>query len=428
MNMIAVSNAPQPPYTGTRLIDLIHRNTGSNELAHNARVVSQLLPFKVSQYAANHLIDWKQAPNDPFFRLLIPHKEMLLEEDFYFIEQALDDKPLLQSRITQLRQKLNPHPGGQLNLNVPNEFAGMQHKYRETLLVFPKQSQTCHAYCSYCFRWPQFIGDKTLQIAMNAPQAMVEYLKRHPEVTDVLITGGDPLVMKTDKLKAYIEPLLSPELEQVKTIRIGTKALAFHPERIAFGIEADQLLDLSEKIVKKGKHLAYMLHCSHPRELEADIAQMAISRLLGTGAQLRSQAPIIKHINDQSDIWANLWQKQVNLGIHPYYMFIERDTGAHHYFSLPLIKAYDVYREAYIQGSGLCRTARGPVMSATPGKVQIDGVLTLPQGKALSLKYIQAREPQKVGIPFLAKWNPEARWWSDLTPYSEADKPFFEAH
>jgi hypothetical protein len=107
-------------------------------------------------------------------------------------------------------------------------------------------------------------------------------------------------------------------------------------------------------------------------------------------------------------------------------MFVERDTGAQNYFGLPLMQAYHIYTEAFQQVSGLARTARGPVMSATPGKIQIEGQLNFPQGKAIVLKYLQAREISKVGIPFLAKWNSTARWWDDLEPFSDADRPFFE--
>jgi L-lysine 2,3-aminomutase len=308
MQIIATSDTNTKPYVGHRLWQLIADRTGSQTLAQEVRVISQLLPFKINQFAADHLIDWKNAPKDPMYRLLVPHRDMLSKEDFFDIEQALDNKVQLNATVSRLRAKLNPHPGNQLNLNVPANQTGLQHKYQETVLVFPKQSQTCHSYCSYCFRWAQFVGDKTLKMAVDSPESMVSYLKQHPKVTDVLFTGGDPLVMKTEKLQAYIEPLLLPEFDHIKNIRIGTKAVAFNPYRITYGYEADTLLRLSEKIIAKRKHLAYMLHYSHPRELEHSLSKVAIKRLLMTGAQLRSQAPILHHINDSAQIWADMWK------------------------------------------------------------------------------------------------------------------------
>src|ERR1700680_2482094 len=95
----------------------------------------------------------------------------------------------------EVRTRLNPHPAGQLALNIPdlgNEpLPGVQHKYPETVLVFPKQAQTCHAYCTYCFRWAQFVDEPDLKMATDDVGTLVAYLAAHPEVTSVLITGGD---------------------------------------------------------------------------------------------------------------------------------------------------------------------------------------------------------------------------------------------
>ena len=81
---------------------------------------------------------------------------------------------------------------------------GIQHKYKETVLVFPTGGQTCHAYCTFCFRWAQFIGDNDLKFATDESKRFQEYIKQHKEITDVLFTGGDPMVMSYQKLKAYL--------------------------------------------------------------------------------------------------------------------------------------------------------------------------------------------------------------------------------
>jgi len=417
--------------SGRRLRELVLDRTGDAGLAHEVDVVSQVLPFKVSSYVVRELIDWERAPDDAMYRLLFPHRDMLPPEDFAAVELAMrtQDRAGLRATVDAVRDRLNPHPGDQLALNVPQEEDadgwGLQHKYHETLLVFPRQGQTCHSYCGYCFRWAQFVDRGDLRLAVSGPEVMTAHLRRHPEITDVLLTGGDPLVMRTELIEQYLRPLLRPEHDSVQTIRIGTKAVSFWPHRVLAGREADDLLRLLSALVDAGKHVALMLHLSHPAELDTDAARAALRRLAGTGAVLRSQAPVVRHVNDDPDVWAQLWKDQVRNGIVPYYMFVERDTGARRYFGLPLARALEIYRGAIKGLSGLGRSARGPVMSASPGKVAIDGVVNLHNGPAFALRFLQHRNPELVGRPFHARFDAEAQWWNDLRPYGEHDREFF---
>ncbi|MDV7353546.1 lysine 2,3-aminomutase [Rhodococcus oxybenzonivorans] len=417
--------------SGDRLRKLVVERTGDPFLAHEAHVVSQVLPFKVSSYVVDELIDWDRAPDDPIYRLTFPHRDMLEAEHFAVIEQAVvqGDRAGIRKAADTVRGSLNPHPGDQMSMNVPQhddiDGSGMQHKYAETLLVFPRQGQTCHSYCGYCFRWAQFVDQPDLRMAVSGPEAMTRYLDRHPMITDVLLTGGDPLVMRTDLLASYLEPLLEPERAHVDTVRIGTKAVSFWPYRLLAGPEADSVLRLLERLTAAGKHVAVMLHLSHVAELQTDAAKAALTRLASTGAVLRAQAPVVRHVNDDPRAWADLWQAQVRHNVVPYYMFVERDTGARPYYGLPLARAYDIYRDALQQVSGLGRTARGPVMSASPGKVVIDGVVELDGGRAFALRYLQARNPEMVGRPFFAAYDEHAQWWDELRPYGPRDREFF---
>ncbi|NIP16707.1 MAG: lysine 2,3-aminomutase, partial [Pseudomonadales bacterium] len=196
---------------------------------------------------------------------------------------------------------MNPHPAGQLDLNVPlfddDPLPGVQHKYRETVLLFPAAGQTCHSYCTYCFRWAQFVGIEELRFAGRESSQWVRYLKAHPEVRSVLFTGGDPMIMKASVLRRYIEPLLDPALEHITSIRIGTKAPAYWPYRFVTDGDADDVLALFEEVRRSGRHLALMAHYTHPRELETPIAELAVRRIRDTGAAVRSQAPLVRHVN-----------------------------------------------------------------------------------------------------------------------------------
>jgi L-lysine 2,3-aminomutase len=232
--------------------------------------------------------------------------------------------------------------------------------------------------------------------------------------------------MKTRVLRRYIEPLLAPDLEHLVSIRLGTKATAYWPYRFLTDSDADDLMRLFREVVAAGKHLAVMSHFSHPREMDTPEAQAAIRRIHGTGAVVRCQAPLVRRVNDNADTWAAMWRMQVRLGAVPYYMFVERDTGPKNYFEVPLARAHDIFRKAYRRVSGLSRTVRGPSMSATPGKVVMNGVAKIRGEDVFALEFIQARDPEWVGRPFFAKFNAAASWLDDLEPAFGEDRFFFE--
>jgi L-lysine 2,3-aminomutase len=284
------------------------------------------------------------------------------------------------------------------------------------VLYFPRNGQTCHAFCSYCFRWAQFVGDPDLHMAATGPDVLVGYVSRHAEVSDVLVTGGDPLMMSAEVLTRHLEPLLDPSLDHIRTIRIGTKALSFWPRRFVTDPDADALLRLFERITASGRHLAVMAHLSHTRELATDMVATAIRRLRDTGAVIRSQAPLVRTVNDSALAWKDLWNNSVQLGIVPYYMFVERDTGPRNHFAVPLARSVEIFAEAYRGVPGLARTVRGPVMSATPGKVSVDGVTEIAGKRVFVLRFLRARDEALVGTPFFAEYDESARWLDDLVP------------
>ena len=419
-------------FTDRQLDQIEPLNQLGKEQLFEMQVVANVLPFRVNQYVIEDLIDWSNVPDDPIFQLTFPQRGMLSEEAFDRMANLLRQSPSaheIRDLANELRAELNPHPAGQQTLNVPHldgqPLPGMQHKYAETVLFFPSQGQVCHAYCTFCFRWAQFVGDKALRFAATEAGELRRYLQAHKEVTDVLITGGDPMVMKTSNLKAYLEALLDPALEHIRTIRIGTKALSYWPYRFVTDADADELLRTFERVVESGKQLALMLHINHWQELEPPIVHKAVSNLRDTGAILRAQAPLLDHINNDPAVWARMWQDEVEMGIYPYYMFVERDTGAKRYFEVPLARAAEVYREAIQQVSGLARTARGPSMSAGPGKVEVQGVTEIQGEKVFALRFLQGRNADWVQRPFFAKFDPQATWLDHLEPAFGEDEFFF---
>lgn len=411
--------------------DLPQMSFLSEEDKEAIEVVGRVLPFKTNNYVVEQLIDWNDVPNDPIYTLTFPRREMLSEENYNEVRTLMKsgDAESLNKKVYDIRMHLNPNPAGQ-EKNVPEvggvKLHGMQHKYRETVLFFPSQGQTCHAYCTFCFRWPQFSGIGELKFAMKEADLLRMYLKEHPRVTDVLFTGGDPLTTSTKIMEAYIEPLLTKEFAHIKNIRIGSKTLSYWPYRFLTDKDADDLLRLFEKVKKAGKHLAFQAHFNHPVELSTDAVRRAIARIQNTGAQIRTQSPLLRHINDDPKIWADMWQRQVSLGLIPYYMFVARDTGSKEFFDVPLVRAWKIYKKAYRGVSGICRTVRGPSMSANPGKIQVLGVTEVKGEKVIALRFLQCRNPKLVDIPFFAKYDKEATWLNELKPAFGEEQFFYE--
>jgi len=403
----------------------------TRQQAEAINIVSEVLPFKTNNYVVNELIDWDNYEEDPMFILNFPQKAMLKPSQYKTLVQMVEKKASktdLARYVNEIRLTLNPHPAGQLEHNVPmlrgEKLTGIQHKYRETMLFFPSQGQTCHAYCTFCFRWPQFTGQSELKFAMKQTGLLTSYLKENPSITDILITGGDPMTMKASILGRYLDTIMEADLPNLKTIRIGTKSLSFWPYRYLSDPDSEQILDLFRKVSDRGLHLAFMAHFNHHAELKTDAVKEAVSRIRKTGVQIRTQSPLLQHINNDPGVWADMWRTQVDMGMIPYYMFAARDTGAQSYFGVTLEQANHIFTEAYKSVSGVCRTVRGVSMSAGPGKVRIVGITEVQGEKVFVLEFLQGRNPDWVGIPFFAAYDSGALWLDDLVP-AFGEKEFF---
>jgi len=404
----------------------------TDEQILDIEIVGQVFPFKTNNYVVEQLINWDNVPHDPLFVLTFPQKGMLLPHHFEEMSAAVrsGDGRRIRETADSIRWQLNPHPAGQLKHNVPvfrgERLKGIQHKYEETVLFFPSRGQTCHAYCSFCFRWPQFTGINELKFGMNEIEPLIDYVRAHPEVTDILFTGGDPLVMSTEVLSDYIDAVLSADIPHLNSIRIGTKSLSYWPYRYTLDDDSEQLLGVFRRVVDAGIHLAFMAHFNHPRELSTAVVQEAIEKIRATGAEIRTQTPLLRHINDNPDDLAAMWREQVRLGCIPYYLFMVRDTGAQHYFGIPIVRAWEIYRDAYQEVSGLARSVRGPSMSAAPGKVQVLGVNEVRGERVIALTMIQGRKAHWVMRPFFAEYDEDALWLDELKPAFGAEKFFFQ--
>ncbi|MGB0523308.1 MAG: KamA family radical SAM protein [Flammeovirgaceae bacterium] len=384
-------------YSNTNFHKTVYYQSLPEEEKLNFDILAKVFHFKVNNYVLDHLIDWDNVPHDPMYKLLFPRKEMLSEKDYQYLKRlklagAEFNQKTFVPLIERLRQKMTPtvnvHKNGDIHING-EKVNGMYSNFRTIVSLSPSpMSRTCHSYCSYCFRWIIF-NDFDLQkdLPYHDPNTPVPFLEANPQITDVMFTGADPLVMKVDKLKAYIEPILS--IDSVQVIRINSKSLAWWPYRFLTDNDADELLDLFRYIQSKGKHFNFCAHFTHPRELENEVVKAAIEKIKATGAVIRCQGPLVKGINDRAQDWIDLWTKQIQLGLIPYYMFIEANHHTESCFRVPLAESLRIFQEAQKHTTGLARTVRGPVFMNDINRILLDGTTELNGQKYFVLKSLQ---------------------------------------
>ncbi|KZS39007.1 hypothetical protein AWE51_10595 [Aquimarina aggregata] len=359
-------------------------------------ILSSVFHFKVNTYVLEHLINWDAIPNDPIYKLIFPRKEMLPITDYKALQllyqSGLEEKTLMPF-IQKVKKKMYPEVK-HCETSIPKvdgvRVRGMYSNFGTIVSLFPDpMAKTCHSYCSYCFRWIMFNNKEAQQnSSYKDPQEPVAFLKEHPEISDVLFTGADPLVLKAKTLREYIDPIL--EIDSVKVIRISSKSLAWWPFRFTTDQDADELLALFKYIQSRGKHLNLCAHFTHPVELENEAVKQAIQRIRATGTVIRCQGPLVEGINDTPEDWSTLWNKQITLGMVPYYMFIEADHNSESCFRIPLAKALQIFQEAQKKTTGLARTVRGPVFMNDLHRTLLDGVVTINNERFFVLKSLQA--------------------------------------
>ncbi|CAG7636797.1 hypothetical protein PAESOLCIP111_03785 [Paenibacillus solanacearum] len=359
---------PQPKYITD--IDKI-KEIPEHERSRLKQITEKFV-FRVNDYYLN-LIDWND-PADPIKKLVIPNEGELSE---YGRWDASDEDT---------------------NYVVP----GCQHKYRTTALLIV--SEVCGAYCRYCFRKRLFRND--VKEAMADVNPGLQYIAEHPEINNVLLTGGDSLILATAKLRTIIERLRA--IEHVKIIRLGSKIPVFNPMRI---YEDEALLETIRNYSSADKRIYVMAHINHPREMTPE-AKRGLEALHRAGAIVVNQTPVLKGINDDPAVLAELLDRLSWAGVTPYYFFINRPVAGNREFVLPLAEAYRLVEEAKARTSGLGKRIRLS-MSHTSGKIEI---LAIENGKAY-LKYHQSRDNQ-YGKFMILDCPDEAAWFDDL-PGSE---------
>ena len=331
--------------------------------------VAQRYVFRANDYYLG-LIDWDD-PHDPIRQLIIPREEELTEWG------KLDASN--EESVTVAR--------------------GVQHKYTDTVLLLC--NEVCGAYCRYCFRKRLFMDEN--DEATNDVAEGLRYIADHPEVTNVLLTGGDPLLMSTRRLVEIFEALRA--IPHVQIIRIGSKMPAFDPWRV---LRDPDLQAAFRKYSTPARRIYLMAHFDHPREL-TDLAIEGIDACLRNGVICVNQCPLIRGINDDPRVLAEMYAKLSYIGCPPYYLFQGRPTAGNEPYEVPLVQGWSIFQQALTRGSGLARRARY-CMSHETGKVEVLGI----DAEHVYLRYHQAKFPGDLGRFFVRRRNDEAYWLDQL--------------
>lgn len=332
--------------------------------------VNERFIFRSNEYYQS-LIDWDD-PNDPIRKIIIPEVEELNE-------------------------------WGQLDASDEGSYTvakGLEHKYDSTALLLV--NEVCAAYCRFCFRKRLFMDDNE-EVTKDISEGLA-YIREHPEINNVLLTGGDPLIMSTSKLEPIIRQVR--EIEHVQIIRIGTKIPAFNPMRL---YNDDSLREMFRKYSTAEKRIYVMAHFNHPRELTEE-AVRGLDFLLNSGVIVINQTPMIAGVNDDPDVLSELLNRLSYLGVPPYYVFHCRPTLGNRDYTLPIEQAYEIFELARMRGSGLAKRARF-VMSHATGKIEIVGL----SAANIYFKYQRAAENRNSSRFMVFKRNPEAFWFDDYT-------------
>lgn len=273
---------------------------------------------------------------------------------------------------------------------------GVQHKYENTVLVL--STNVCAMYCRHCFR-KRMVGQSEDEVLKFTDQA-IEYISTHPEVDNVLISGGDSLLNSNKVIQRYLEGLSS--LPHIKFIRFGSRTPVVFPQRI-YG--DSELMSLFEKYSKR-KTIYLVTQFNHPRELTKE-SLMATDMLRFAGVPVLNQTVLLKGVNDNVETLVDLFNGLTANGISPYYLFQCRPVrGVKDLFSVPLLSAVDIVDETRAKLSGVAKRFRF-AMSHIIGKMEIIGKT---QDNRLILKQHQAKGQSDINKLFTTKVSQHSTW------------------
>lgn len=277
---------------------------------------------------------------------------------------------------------------------------GILHKYDYTALVVT--SEYCAMYCRHCFR-KRMVGlpnDLTVKNFRSAAQ----YVENHPEITNVIMSGGDPFMLPTEVLREMLSFL--KDIEHINHVRIGSRVPVTYPIRLF----DDELISLLEAFNRE-KTLFVPTHYNHPRELTS-VSREAIWRLRSAGITVNNQSVLLRGVNDTSETLVDLMNGLLRIGVNPYYLYQCMPVArVRNHFQVPLKYGSDIVDKARRYFDGYAKRFKF-IIGHDIGKLEICGTI----GDKLILKQIHARSGHdgEASRLLVRQLNDTGGWLDDL--------------
>lgn len=339
--------------------------------AQMARILEQF-PMSVPRYYLS-LINWEDE-NDPIRKMCIP-----------------------SVRETDLSGSFDT--SGEASNTV---VVGMQHKYHATALIL--STNRCAMYCRHCFR-KRLVGLSDAEIASHLDE-MMDYIRAHTEISNVLISGGDAFLNENDVIEDYLSRLC--EIEHLDMIRFGTRVPVTFPQRVT---NDPDLIALLKKYNAK-KQIFVITHFNHPNEITPE-SIAAVKALLECGIVIRNQTVLLKGVNDDAQVLGTLLRRLIAIGVIPYYVFQCRPvTGVKNQFSVPFLRGIQIVEDAKAMQNGQGKSLRYALSHPT-GKIEVLGTVG---GSKMLFKYHQAKYDRDAGRLFAMNLDEDQTWLGDEIP------------
>jgi KamA family protein len=310
-------------------------------------------------------------------------------------------KRIVEPSLAELEGPGTLDPSGERDYT---KMKGLQHKYPQTVLLLV--TERCFSYCRFCFR-KRLVGQPSEETVADYGEVSA-YIKGHPEITDVLLSGGDPFVLRTEQLHSILDHVLP--IPHLTSVRFGTRGIIYDPLRFY----DKSLGELFRRIMMAGKAPVIVTHIDHIGEVSEE-SELAIKRLLKFGVQFFNQTVLLRDVNDAPDVLATTFGKLHSLGVRPYYVFQARPVKGSSHFQVPLRRGSEIIHDVNRRLSGIQKTYRY-IMSHYSGKIEI---LAVGADNRLYMRYHQSIDPERIGVIFSRPYCEGARWLDDLPCLSE---------
>ena len=354
--------------TADEVNEALNWNLSTEESGRLESIIDKY-PMSIPEYYLS-LIN-KEDPNDPIRKLCIPS---ILETD---MSGSLDTSCEASNTVVN----------------------GLQHKYKQTGMYL--STNTCAMYCRHCFR-KRLVGVNDDEINKQFDE-VVNYIKEHEEMTNVLVSGGDSFMNSNEKIKKILNEF--SKIDHLSFIRFGTRIPVVFPQRISEDAELLNILEQYNKI----KQIYIITHFNHPNEITNESTR-AIEALRNIGIVVRNQTVLLHGINDNSDTMADLMRNLTEIGVIPYYIFQCRPvSGVKNQFQVSLKNAVKIIDETRAKLNGISKSFKY-AMSHPTGKIEIVG--NAGDGEII-FKYHQAKYDEDQGKIMKIRVTDEQAWLPD---------------